>query len=164
MGSDSPSVRERPTARVLLFDPDGRILMMRGRANRAGPSVWFTVGGGIEPGETLAQAVAREVREEAGFESLDLGPVVWLRDCLLETEGGLTLLRERYVVAWCAGGEPSRAGWMALEQELCDDLRWWTLAEIAATEETLFPERFADLLPDILAGRYPEEPLVISVD
>lgn len=164
MSLESIEIRERPTARVLLFDPEGRILLMRGRMNRAAPSFWFTVGGGIDPGETLLEAVVREVREETGFEVADVGPVVWLREGLLETaDDGPLLFKESYVVARCGGGEPSRTGWQALEQELCDDLRWWTFEEIRTTEETLFPEGFADLLPDILEGRYPEAPLVITV-
>ena len=52
--------RERPTARVLLLDPDDRILLMKGRlpSNPDAPGVWFTIGGGIEPGESLYEAAA----------------------------------------------------------------------------------------------------------
>ena len=46
-------MRERPTARVLLFDPQGRILLMKGRMPNDPPttSAWHTPGGGLEPGE-----------------------------------------------------------------------------------------------------------------
>jgi len=55
-------MRERLTARVLLFDEDGRILLLKGRLpNRPKhTSSWFTVGGGVEPGETLYAAALRE--------------------------------------------------------------------------------------------------------
>ena len=61
-------MRERLTARVLLFDPRGRLLLVRGRATPAAElSFWFTVGGGVEPGETLEAGALREVAEETGI-------------------------------------------------------------------------------------------------
>lgn len=159
-------MRERITARVLLFDPDDRVLLMRGRpaGDPDAPGVWFTVGGGAEPGESVLEAAAREVLEETGFQDVELGPVVWYREVVLRDEHqDLMLLQESYVVARCGGGEPSRDGWQPLETSLVDDIRWWTLAEIAQAVEDVYPERFAELLPDILAGRFPEAPRVITV-
>lgn len=71
-------MRERLTARVLLFDVQGRILLLKGRLpNRPmHTSSWFTVGGGVEPGETLEAAALREIAEETGFSDVELGPVV----------------------------------------------------------------------------------------
>jgi ADP-ribose pyrophosphatase YjhB (NUDIX family) len=51
---------------AIVFDADHRVqLVERGRAPSAG--LWSVPGGRLEPGETLAQAVAREVREETGL-------------------------------------------------------------------------------------------------
>jgi 8-oxo-dGTP pyrophosphatase MutT (NUDIX family) len=159
-------MRDRPTARVLLFDPDGRILLMKGRLtdDPAAPSFWFTVGGGAEPGESLAQAAIREVAEETGLPGVELGPVVWVRESEMDLQGGeRVLFKESYFVAYCPGGAPSRDGWEELEHRLVDDLRWWTLAEIAASTERIFPEGLSTMLPDIAAGRYPDEPLSLTV-
>lgn len=160
-------MRERLTARVLLFDGQGRILLLKGRLpNRpAHTSSWFTVGGGVEPGESLAQAALREIAEETGFISdVELGPVVWTREAVSELSTGETVLfKEHYLVARCHGGDPSRAGWEQHENDLIDDIRWWSLEEIAATADRIFPERFCELIGDIAAGAHPPAPLEISV-
>jgi len=125
-------MRERFTARVLLLDPNDRILLMNGRlpGDPDAPQVWFTIGGGVEPGETLLE------RQPLHF-------------------------KERFVVARTIGGAPSRRGWQPQEHEFIDDMRWWSLGELTLTGETVFPEGLADLLPDVLAGRFPTKPLVI---
>jgi 8-oxo-dGTP diphosphatase len=150
---------ERPTARVLLFDPDNRILLMKGRlpAARERPGVWFTVGGGVEPGETYAEAAKREIIEESGIEDFILGPVVWLREgvMLMPTP---TLFKEQYFVARCAGGEPVRKAWTEVEHDLIDDIRWWSLPELMTTADRVFPPGLVGRLPPLLAGRVPKEP------
>jgi len=159
------TLRERPTVRVLLLDPEGRVLLMKGRlpSQPEGPGYWFAVGGGMEPGESLEAAARRELQEETGFSEIVLGPVIWRREGPLALAGGETVMfRERYLVARCAGGEPCRDGWDALERALVDDLRWWTADELAACEETIFPRELSALLPDVIAGRHPDEPLELS--
>jgi 8-oxo-dGTP pyrophosphatase MutT (NUDIX family) len=158
-------MRERLTARVLLFDPAGRILMMRGRlpGSQGAPASWFTIGGGAEPNETPHQAAAREIVEETGITDFELGPTIWRRDGPLPLEGGeLVMFIEHYIVAHCAGGELSRDGWDEMERALIEDLRWWSLDELRACPDTVHPRGLADLLPDIIAARYPETPRTIG--
>ncbi|MDP3660470.1 NUDIX hydrolase [Phenylobacterium sp.] len=158
-------MRERRTARVLLLDPHGRILLMKGRlpSRPDAPGAWFTVGGGADPDETLEQAALREVFEETGFSDVVLGPAVWLRESVLALEGGeAVLFCETYFVAHCAGAEPNREGWDEVERRLVDDIRWWRLVDLLACGEPVYPEAFAYLAPDIVAGRLPREPLVIT--
>jgi 8-oxo-dGTP pyrophosphatase MutT (NUDIX family) len=157
-------MRRRLTARVLLFDPQDRILLMKGRlpSRRNGPGAWFTVGGGAEPGETVLEAAAREIREETGIADFELGPVVWRREGMMVLAGDEEVwLDEHYVLARCAGGEPVRHGWQADEHDLIDDIRWWKLPDLAATEERVFPPGLATLLEDVLAALPPDPPLII---
>jgi 8-oxo-dGTP pyrophosphatase MutT (NUDIX family) len=149
-------MRERPTARVLLLDPEGRILLMKGRLPSApdAPGVWFTVGGGVEVGETLAAAALREIREETGFEEAEVGPVLWESQQIHhDRKGRPVLIKENFMVARCAGGHPSRNGWQALELEFVDDIRWWTLADLEACAEPVYPVDLAVRLAGILSDR-----------
>ena len=49
-----------------MFDPDGRILLVR-RANEPGRGLWSVPGGRVEPGEDDHAAVVRELAEETGL-------------------------------------------------------------------------------------------------
>jgi ADP-ribose pyrophosphatase YjhB (NUDIX family) len=51
---------------AFVFDRDGRVLLIE-RGKPPGEGLWTVPGGRLDRGETLAQAVAREVREETGL-------------------------------------------------------------------------------------------------
>jgi len=66
----------RPTVAVgaFVFDGAGRVLLVE-RGRPPGLGLWTVPGGRVELGETLAEAVAREVREETGLD-VACGPLV----------------------------------------------------------------------------------------
>ena len=51
---------------AFVFDEQGRVLLVE-RGRPPGEGLWTVPGGRLERDETLAQAVAREVREETGL-------------------------------------------------------------------------------------------------
>ena len=53
-----------PGASAMIFDDAGRVLLQR----RGDTGQWFIIGGGIDPGETAAQAAVREAKEESGLD------------------------------------------------------------------------------------------------
>lgn len=55
----------RATSGVILSDSAGSILLIR----RAQEHTWGIPGGGVEPGESWADAAVRECREETGWEA-----------------------------------------------------------------------------------------------
>ena len=70
-------MRLRRSARVFLFDPGGKILLIRFAAELKGkPFIfWVTPGGEIEPGEAELAAAERELLEELGIRPELHGPV-----------------------------------------------------------------------------------------
>ncbi len=75
---DKPSPRIGVGA-VIWRGRDGLLLVRRGKEPRLGQ--WSLPGGSVEPGETLRQALAREVAEETGL-AIDIGDLIDVVDAI----------------------------------------------------------------------------------
>jgi len=96
---------------------DGRLLMVR-RGHGPGSGEWSVPGGRVEPGETLAEAVVREVREETGLEAV-CGPLVgWVER--IGSDHHFVILDFAATVLDPgephAGGDAAEAAWIPLEE------------------------------------------------
>lgn len=74
----------RPSAKAVIADDD-RVLLIHLRHPRIG-DFYELPGGGVRPGERLADAVRREVREETGF-SVDAHELLWVREYVAAHHG-----------------------------------------------------------------------------
>lgn len=130
------------------------MLLMKGRLSgaedRAG--AWFTIGGGVEDGETPRRAAEREIVEETGFSGVLLGPPLWTNTLAIQDAEGPLTVTEHFFVARCAGGEPSRAGWLDLERALIEDIRWWTLSELRQCPDQIFPSDLPKRVAAVLSS------------
>ncbi len=66
----APPVRH--AARVVLLDPQARVLLMRYDDPPPNGTNWSTPGGGLEPGESHHEAALRELAEETGWTDIEL--------------------------------------------------------------------------------------------
>jgi 8-oxo-dGTP pyrophosphatase MutT (NUDIX family) len=143
-------MRVRPSARILVVDPDGRVLLFRfvfERGALAGTQFWATPGGGVDEGETFEQAAIRELAEETGLTISHPGPQVARREAVFRSPEGQTIKAdERFFLVKTSEAELSREGWTSPEREVMAEHRWWSLDEIRLTREQIWPEDLADLI------------------
>jgi 8-oxo-dGTP pyrophosphatase MutT (NUDIX family) len=144
----------RDAVRVVLVDTDERVLLIEGhdpgRPDRG--TYWFTPGGGIDPGETPQECAAREVLEETGLrlEHSQLGPVVRTEQVEFGFEGATIQQRQVFYLVQVEPLEVDTTGWTELERRAQLGTRWWTLAELATTRETVYPEDVVALVENAI--------------
>ena len=154
------SPRIRRAVRAIVFDPAGRILLVR--FNFPQRIVWACPGGGVEPGETDDIAIRRELDEEVGLAGFEIGPCVWIREHVIPLFGGKwDGQAERFYLVRAAAFQPRPSLTSEeLAAEYVDDIRWWALDELDASLETFAPRR----LPALLRALLRDGPGVAPID
>jgi 8-oxo-dGTP pyrophosphatase MutT (NUDIX family) len=136
-------MRARQSARVMVFDPAGRVLLIRCVVMRANGEFvfWLTPGGEIESGEQPHAAAVRELREELGLAIEVVGPV-YTQASQFEHQGEMRDNLDYVFTARCAAAAPALRGVTADEIAMMKEIRWWTAEEIEASlaaGERIFP-------------------------
>jgi 8-oxo-dGTP pyrophosphatase MutT (NUDIX family) len=152
---EQPLVRE--AARVLLLDPRDRVLLVA-HVPSAGRRVWTAPGGGLRPGEDHVSAARRELVEELDVD-VTPGPWVWTRREVFAFRGVWLDQAERWYLARVAGLDPEQ---VPLDDPATDAARWWSVEELATTQDVLAPATFAEELTRLLVEGPPARPRTVG--
>ncbi len=138
----------RSTARVLPVDPEGRVLLLHGwDPHHPERPFWFTIGGAAEGGESLRDAAARELYEEARI-LLDperLGDPV-ARSTIEFSWGGIHIVQEQtFYAVLVESATVSLDGLDHWERATTDAYGWLSAEDLEAAERPAHPE-----IPDLI--------------
>lgn len=131
-----------PAARAVILDDDNRVLLIRRGDNK----LWALPAGGMEPGESVTECMAREVWEETGLSVEASTPFAIYSEprFTAPTRPEAQLLTVAYrVVKW--GGQ------LRQTTDETDDARWFTFDQIRSLPD-LMP-MYLETIEDCLSPR-----------
>ena len=134
----------RRAARLVVVDSRNRVLLLQ-HARPTGQKFWATPGGGLEDGETLEEAAAREALEELGVSNPHL-QALCDRAADFELVARQVHQTERFFLL--------RFEWRQFDDVVREvhsregilEARWWSLAELSDSNELIFPEDLAEIV------------------
>lgn len=119
---------------AVLIWRDGEVLLVR--HEKGGHSYWLVPGGGVDPGETMVDAGARELLEETGYD-VKVGRLVVLCEAIDPNPGG------RHIVNTVFSGTV-RGGTLSVGvDKALRDARWMPIAALTSME--MYPPIGAEL-------------------
>ena len=139
--------RLRRAGRVIVLDPQDRVLLFRYDDGPPNGRHWCTPGGGLNDGEDYASGAQRELAEETGWFDVPIGAEVHERTLTMEYVDEIVRQHERFFLARVDVGE--RGLGEVADMHVSDGIaawHWWTLAELDATGEVVWPPGLAGLI------------------
>ncbi|HRI89194.1 MAG TPA: NUDIX domain-containing protein [Candidatus Hydrogenedentes bacterium] len=137
-GAPAPGIPRIRVAAIIL--EDDALLLVRHIKN--GKSYWLLPGGGIEYGEPLAEALRRELREEACVE-IDVGDLVIVNDTIPPGN-------RRHTINMCFTATIQSGAIAVGSDPRVVEVRFVPVAEIESL--TFYPDIRHELMPALRAG------------
>jgi ADP-ribose pyrophosphatase YjhB (NUDIX family) len=156
----------REAVRAVLLDREKRVLLFKAfRDETRSRHFWITPGGGVSAGESATNALTRELAEECGLSSCEIGPLIWVREHVFALPGSGQLLRqrERFYLVRVERHDVDVSGWDDFERNFMGEHRWWTIDEVNASADEFAPRRLPQFLAEIVSGHIPNEPVDTGV-
>lgn len=158
MSSFAPVLRKRETVRALLLTSDGAVLLIH--LVLPDRDLWITPGGGIEPGESHADALRRELVEEVGRGDFEIGPKVWVRHGRYRWAGEWFDEREHFYLIRTERFTPdSSCCPVPFERKVIGETRWWPVKELPSESKGFAPMRMGPLVLELIERGVPPQPI-----
>jgi 8-oxo-dGTP diphosphatase len=143
--------RRRRSARVILLNDEGQVLLIRFIIpRRSGPfAFWATPGGGIEDGETELEAARREMREELHLEVLLAAPPVHVTTSRFEFDGAMIDSVDTFFAGRCERNAPRLDAPTEAERAAMQEMRWWSVEDIEQAAEPIYPPELATIIRNL---------------
>ena len=109
-------------AALIMHEDKRRFLLCQRPAHKARGGLWEFLGGKVEPGETKAQALVRECREEIGVRIEPLEEIIAVTHEYPDLTVHLTLIAARIVSGEVTLYEHQDARWVSADEAQCFDL------------------------------------------
>ena len=146
--SDALVLVERRAVRAILLSPQHELLLMQLRAPGTTTAFWITPGGGLQKNETEETALRRELAEELGLRSFEIGPILARRDHTFNWLGRRIHQHEQIYLVQTERFEPLMTD--AVEARVTVGFRWWTLDELRETKERVTPGTLLEIVQEFL--------------
>ena len=147
----------RLAGRVIAIDPAGRVLLFHYDDPPPKGDHWATPGGGVEGDEDFYAAACRELVEETGWADIPVTPAEVHLDVNVQWSGyfrALVRQHDHYFVGRVPSEERPLGDVAAMHTtDGIRGSRWWTLAELDATDENIYPKGLARLVRAEIAPR-----------
>ncbi|WP_036665167.1 NUDIX hydrolase [Paludibacterium yongneupense] len=143
-------MRRRLCAKLLILDPQQRVLLCRGLAGDPAPAqdaFWTPPGGGLDEGESFEQAARRALQKNTGIVCQHMGaPVAEHTYSLPLADGDRLLVDERYFLIRAEGDT------IAERVMSAEEFRWWDSQSLNSTTELIVPENLGLTLAGLIAN------------
>ena len=146
-----PPIRRR-AGRVIVVNAAAQVLLLHGfDPARPAEPYWITIGGGLNEGETPAEAAARELREESGIRATaaQLGDPVWHELTRFPFDHRDYLQDQDFFLLRVGSPEVTTDGLDEEEATIILGHRWWSVADLESTDEQFYPVELPRLLRDL---------------
>jgi ADP-ribose pyrophosphatase YjhB (NUDIX family) len=141
-------LRIRRAGRVIVLDPEDRVLLFRYDAPPPNGPHWATPGGGLNDGEDFLEGARRELTEETGWTDVTVDAQVGL-ERIFPMGYADEIVRQHERIFLGRTALPRRAIEGVERMHASDGIaawRWWALPELDTTTEVIWPPGLTGLI------------------